>query len=89
MEEPTPNSDMLKEFARERSIRRILRVLRAKRSRMNEDLKQLVTHLGLLIPLQNDSLDGDIVLEALERLEEDGFSNLLEGIIKNPCKGDK
>ena len=83
MEEPSSNSYMLNEFARERSIRRILRVLRAKRSRVNEDLNQLVTHLGLLVPLQHNSPDGDIVLEALERLEEDGFSNLLEGVIKN------
>ena len=84
MEESSSNSHMLNEFARERSIRRILRVLRAKRSRVNEDLNQLVTHLGLLVPLQHNRPDGDIVLEALERLEEDGFSNLLEGIIKNP-----
>lgn len=84
MQEPSPNSNMLNEFARERSIRRVLRVLRAKRSRMNEDLNQLVTHLGLLVPAHHNSPDGDIVLEALERLEDDGFSNLLEGIIKNP-----
>jgi len=84
MEEPSSNSNMLNEFARERSIRRILRVLRAKRSRMDEDLKQLVTHLGLLVPAHHKSPDGDIVIEALERLEKDGFSHLLEGIIKNP-----
>lgn len=83
MKEPSQNSNMLDEFARERSIRRILRVLRAKKSRMNEDLKQLVTHLDLLVPLQH-SPDGDIVLEALARLENDGFSELLEGIIKKP-----
>ena len=84
MEGHSPDSNMLNEFARERSIRRVLRVLRAKKSRMNEDLNQLVTHLGLLVPAHHNSPDGDIVLEALARLEDDGFSNLLEGIINKP-----
>lgn len=33
MEDPSRSSDLIKEFTRERSIRRILRVLMAKRSR--------------------------------------------------------
>ncbi|VEP18408.1 conserved hypothetical protein [Hyella patelloides LEGE 07179] len=83
MEEPSRSSDLLKEFTKERSIRRILRVLKAKRSRINEELNQLVTHLGLLVPLKHNKDDNDILLEALSRLDSDGFTELLEQIIKD------
>lgn len=83
MEDPSRSSDLIQEFTRERSIRRILRVLTAKRSRINDDLNQLVTHLSLLVPLDRDNGDRDLLLEALSRLEGDGFSDLLKQIIEN------
>lgn len=83
MEDPSRSSDLIKEFTRERSIRRILKVLTAKRSRINDDLNQLVTHLGLLVPLSKKDGDNDILLEALSRLETDGFTELLKTIIDN------
>jgi hypothetical protein len=83
MEDPSRSSDLIKEFTRERSIRRILRVLTAKRSRINDDLNQLVTHLGLLVPLHQDRGNNDILLEALNRLDNDGFSELLKQIIED------
>jgi hypothetical protein len=83
MEDPSRSSDLIKEFTRERSIRRILRVLIAKRSRINDDLNQLVTHLGLLVPLNQNQGDNDILSEALNRLDNDGFSELLKQIIED------
>ena len=81
MEEFSNNGGLLKELARERSIRRILRVLEAKRSRINDDLNQLVTHLGLLFPPHQR--DRKMLLEALDRLERDGFTDLLQQIVQD------
>ena len=87
MEDPSRSSKLLEEFTRERSIRRVLRVLVAKRSRIQDDLNQLVTHLGLLVPLDRDRGDFDVLLEALNRLDDDGFSQLLAQVIKDSrCK---
>lgn len=90
MEEFSNNGGLLKELARERSIRRILRVLEAKRSRINDDLNQLVTHLGLLFPphqrdraAPRQSRDRKMLLEALDRLERDGFTDLLQQIVQD------
>ena len=83
MEDSAPNSGLLKEFAKERSIRRVVRVLQTKRSRINDDLDQLVTHLGLLIPAHHTNGNKQILLEALNRLDSDGFTELLKQIIQN------
>ena len=83
MEDSAPNGGLLKELAKERSIRRVLRVLQTKRSRINDDLDQLVTHLGLLIPPQHTKGNNQILLEALNRLDSDGFTELLRQIIQN------
>ena len=82
MEDPSRGSGLIREFSRERSIRRVLRVLKAKRSRIDEDLNQLVTHLGLLVPLSQTQGDNSVLLEAISRLEEDGFTELLMEIIQ-------
>lgn len=83
MEEPSRSGELIKEFSKERSIRRILRVLQAKRSRINDDLNQLVTHLGLLVPLSHNKKDNNILLEALNRLDDDAFTEMLKKIIKD------
>ena len=83
MEEPSRSSDLIKKFTRERSIRRILRVMKAKRSRINDDLERLVTHLNLLVPLTQNRRDNNILLEALNRLDDDAFTELLKKIIKD------
>lgn len=56
------------------------------RSRINDDLNQLVTHLSLLVPLKNSNSDRDVLLEALSRLETDGFTELLKKIIEKDRK---
>ena len=50
MQELPPKDELLVEFARERSIRRTVRVLQAKRSRLKKELNQLLIHLSLLVP---------------------------------------
>ena len=82
MEDPSRGSNLIREFARERSIRRVLRVLKAKRTRVDEDLNQLVAHLGLLVPLSQKQGDKSILLEALGRLENDAFTQLLMEVIE-------
>ena len=72
---------LIEEFAKERSIRRILRVWKAKRSRIDDDLNQLVTHLNLLVPLSHKQGDTSILLEAIARLDDEGFAQLLTKIV--------
>ena len=81
MEDPSRSGDLIDEFTRERSIRRILRVLKAKRTRIDENLNQLVTHLGLLVPMSQQQEDHGILLEAISRLDDDRFVLLLKEII--------
>ena len=91
MEEPPSRDDLLIAFSKERSIRRTLRVLRAKRSRIQDDLNQLITHLTLLVPRSKEQKKSkeyslEIIVEALSRLEDDGFVQLLNQAI---IKGDR
>ncbi len=81
MEDPSSSGGLIEEFTRERSVRRILRVLKAKRSRIDEDLNQLVTHLGLLVPLSHKQEDNGILLEAISRMDDEGFVQLMTEII--------
>ncbi len=77
-----PKKDLLVEFAKERSIRRTVRVLKAKRDRLNTEINQLLTHLSLLLPSSEESgnlrnSSSEIILEALERIDDDVFTKLL------------
>ena len=82
MHELPPKNELLVEFAKERSIRRTVRVLKAKRERLTTEINQLLTHLSLLLPCSEQSgnlrkSSSEIILEALERLDDDVFAQLL------------
>ena len=82
MQELPPKNNLLVEFTKERSIRRTVRVLKAKRSRLKKEINQLLTHLSLLVPRSEHSgnlreSSSEIILEALERLDDDLFTQLL------------
>jgi hypothetical protein len=87
MNEPSESDALLAEFQRERSVRRTVQVLQFKRSRIREDLLQLVKHLSVLVPLtrgvsaSGDS-QSDLLIEAIGRLDDDSFSQLLLQIIE-------
>ncbi|WP_254657999.1 hypothetical protein [Pleurocapsa sp. PCC 7327] len=63
------------EFVRERSIRRTVKVLEAKRKRIREELEQLIQHLDLLVP--SSATSSDLLQEAIQRIGDDAFSQLL------------
>ena len=83
-----PNRDtLLAELEKERSIRRTVRLLNAKRSRIIEDLDILINHLSLLVPAPPKSLNkskpkSDILLEAARRIDDPLFTDLLIKIIQ-------
>jgi hypothetical protein len=61
--------------------------LKAKRSHIREDLIQLITHLSMLIPLgtfasNTQPSDVDILKEALARLDDDVFTQLLIQVLQ-------
>lgn len=67
-------------FQRECSVRRTSRLLEAKRKRIREDLQDLVRHLGLLVPavgLEMNASQKEVLAEALGRLEDDTFAQLV------------
>lgn len=75
------------EFCKERSIRRTVKVVEAKRKRIREELEQLILHLALLVPVagaNTHSLDSssDLLLEALNRIEDDAFTQLLLQVLQ-------
>ena len=86
MDDPSNRDKLLVEFEAERSIRRTARLLREKRSRIREDLKQLVSHLALLLPLppvaDNNPDNAEILIEAANRLNDEVFTELLVEIIR-------
>ncbi|AFZ34281.1 hypothetical protein Sta7437_0686 [Stanieria cyanosphaera PCC 7437] len=87
MNEPPEKDALIIEFEKERSIRRTMRVLKAKRSQIREDLIQLITHLSMLIPLKKfasttKASDVDILMEALQRLDDDVFTQLLLQVLQ-------
>lgn len=80
-------SDITDAFRRECSVRRALDVLSVKHRRMEADLQQFVQHLKLLVPGIEISPDSrlsefEILEEALERLNDDAFSDLLLRILE-------
>ncbi len=50
MYQPPESNALTQEFRRERSIRRTIKVLEAKRQSIREDLQRLRTHLHFLLP---------------------------------------
>ena len=87
MNEPPKRDALLVELDRERSIRRTVKLLRAKRSRIREDLHQLVNHLSLLIPVPKSKSDrnltsAEMLIEAVQRLDDEIFTDLLIQIIQ-------
>ncbi len=88
MNEPSKRDGLSVELEKERSVRRTVRLLQAKRARIREELERLITHLGLLVASpQNTANDypskSDILLEAVSRIEDDVFTELLVQIIEN------
>jgi hypothetical protein len=78
-------------FRRECSVRRALELLSVKHRRMEEDLQQFVQHLKLLVPgielAPGSQLDEhEILQEALARLNDDAFSELLLRILERACR---
>jgi hypothetical protein len=88
MNEPPKRDVLSAELEKERSIRRTLKLLQAKRYRVIEELERLITHLSVLVTLpQNMANDypskSDILLEAASRIDDDVFTELLVQIIEN------
>ncbi len=79
----SPQGDAIaNEFRRERSTRRAISILEAKRKRIREDINQLVNHLTLIAPPSGwagEDSDGyrELLTEALGRLGDDTFSELV------------
>ncbi|MDJ0718970.1 MAG: hypothetical protein QNJ54_32885 [Prochloraceae cyanobacterium] len=78
---------LLTEFRRERSIRRTVKVLEAKRKRIRDELEQLIAHAAMLIPLEKSSIsanqtNSDLLQEAVERMGDDAFAQLLLQILR-------
>ncbi len=87
MSELPPKNDLLIEFAKERSIRRTVRVLKAKRAHLTSEINQLLTHLSLLLPRSEQSgnlreSSSEIILEALSRLDDDVLTLLLTEVME-------
>jgi hypothetical protein len=88
MNEPSKRDVLSAELEKERSIRRTVKLLQAKRARVREELERLISHLALLVALpQNTANDyeskSDILLEAASRIDDDVFAELLVQIIEN------
>jgi hypothetical protein len=79
--------EFLSKFERERSIRRTVTLLEAKRKRFREELQQLVSHLTWLIPLKSvpssaRTFHTDLLAEAVEQLGDEAFTQLLLQVLQ-------
>lgn len=70
------------ELRRERSIRRTVKLLEAKREQIREDLKQLVNHFSLLVPNKQAMNDPQLLQDAVQRLGDETFAQLLNQILQ-------
>ncbi|MGF1541736.1 MAG: hypothetical protein ACFCU5_15025 [Pleurocapsa sp.] len=92
MDNPSQGDRLLMEFQTERSIRRVAQLLQDKRSRIRDDLQQLIDHLSLFVPqaapTDNNRVvnNTDILLEAAHRLNDEIFTELLVQIIQTRRK---
>lgn len=83
MDNRSPDYKLADEFRRERSIRRAVAVLAAKRQRIRDDIEQLISHISLLVPPSSSGLETYNVLEdAAERLGDDAFTQLLLHVLQ-------
>ena len=88
MDHQPPKKDiLLAELERERSIRRTVRLLYAKRSRIVDELDRLISHLSLLVAVprktdQDPQPESDILIEAAKRINDPVFTDLLIQIIQ-------
>ncbi|BAZ43200.1 hypothetical protein NIES4102_01990 [Chondrocystis sp. NIES-4102] len=91
MNEPPKGDVLSQELQRERSVRRTAKLLYDQRSRINEELERLISHLYLLvaIPRQTPEFpqpESDILIEAAQRLNDPVFSDLLIQLIRERKK---
>ena len=91
MNEPPKRDVLLAELERERSIRRTVRLLYAKRSRIIDELDRLISHLSLLVAVPRKTLEdpqpeSDILIEAAKRIDDPVFTDLLIQIIQDKQK---
>ncbi len=82
-----PEYGVANQFRRECSVRRALDVLDVKHRRIEEDLQQFIQHLKLLVPAIELSPETriseiEILEEALERLGDDAFADLVLRILE-------
>ena len=82
---------LLVELERERSIRRTMKLLYAKRSRIRDELDRLISHLSLLVAVPDKTAEdpqpeSDILIEAAKRIDDTVFTNLLIQIIQERQK---
>ncbi len=78
-----PQQDPLeREFRHERHIRRTVMLLETKRHRMRQELKQFLVHMNFLVPKTEDRSQQDFVQEAIDRLGDDAFAELLAQMFK-------
>jgi hypothetical protein len=86
MEPQHTQADLIREFHRERSIRRTMSLLDEKRRRILDDLRFFATSLDLMVLPSNHSPQSceqsqAILKEALARLGDQAFAQwLLEGL---------
>lgn len=87
MNEPPKRDILLLELERERSIRRTVKLLYAKRSRIKDELDRLISHLSLLVAVPHKTIEdpqpeSDILIEAAKRMNDPVFTDLLVQIIQ-------
>lgn len=87
MNEPSKRDVLLLELEKERSIRRTVRLLSAKRSRMRDELDRLIAHLSLLVAIprktaEDPQPESDILIEAARRIDDPVFTELVVQIIR-------
>ena len=87
MNEPSKRDILLLELERERSIRRTIKLLYAKRSRIKDELDRLISHLSLLVAVPHKTAEdpqpeSDILIEAAKRMNDPAFTDLLVQIIQ-------
>ncbi|MEL6442388.1 MAG: hypothetical protein AAFQ80_24470 [Cyanobacteria bacterium J06621_8] len=87
MNDPSKRDILLVELERERTIRRTVRLLYAKRSRIRDELDRLIGHLSLLVAIprktaEDPQPESDILIEAAKRINDPVFTDLVVQIIQ-------
>ena len=87
MSDSNPEYVLSTAFNRERSVRRAVKVLDARRQRVREDLHQLVSSIALFVlPVEFPDHAGEhyreILTEALSRLGDETFAELVLEMLK-------